>query len=66
MNVGDVNQDEKITLSDAQLVLKAVLKINTLNSEEKVQADVDCNEVIDLRDVQLILKYALHMISNFN
>ncbi|MCI8371128.1 MAG: hypothetical protein HFI75_01795 [Lachnospiraceae bacterium] len=66
VNVGDVNQDEKITLSDAQLVLKAVLKINTLNSEEKVQADVDCNEVIDLRDVQLILKYALHMISNFN
>ncbi len=57
---GDVNQDGKVTLDDAQLALKGALKIKTDFTELQLYAaDVDSSDVLDLTDAQLILKHAL-------
>ncbi len=59
---GDVNKDGKIDLSDAQLALKAALKIVTLDESATKEADVDGVEGIALSDAQIILKMALKII----
>ncbi len=62
---GDVDFDKNVSLSDAQVTLKAALKITMLNEQESLAADVDENGTIELQDAQLILKYALKIISSF-
>lgn len=56
---GDVNADGEITLEDAQLVLKAALKIEELEEAVWKAADVKEDNIIDLADAQKILKAAL-------
>lgn len=65
VTLGDVNMDNEITLADAQLALKAALKIDTLSTDAMTAADVDGNHTIELADAQLILKYALKIITTF-
>lgn len=60
--LGDANGDEKVSLEDAQLVLKVALKISVLDDKQKVAADVKKDEKITLEDAQLILKAALKII----
>lgn len=60
---GDANCDKTITLADAQLTLKAALKIENLKGNGLKAADVDGKEGITLADAQLILKVALRIIS---
>lgn len=64
--LGDSDADGTITLSDAQLALKAALKITALESDAAAVSDVDADGTITLSDAQLILKYALKIISSFN
>lgn len=63
---GDLDGDKKITLADAQLALKAALKITTLQPNQTKAMDVDNNSKLELKDAQLILKFALKIISKFN
>jgi len=59
--VGDVNEDGKINLNDAKLVLKAALGIS-ISSKEKYNetlADIDGNKKVDLNDAKALLKTAL-------
>lgn len=60
---GDVNKDEKVDLSDAQMTLKAALKIANLSESEVKAADVDNNGKVELSDAQTILKAALKIIT---
>lgn len=62
---GDVNDDGNVGLSDAQLTLKAALKITNLDEDSEKAADVDGSAGITLADAQLILKYALKIISEW-
>ena len=56
---GDVTGDGEINLADAQMALKAALKIVTLSLEQISAADIDGNGQVDLGDAQRILKAAL-------
>lgn len=64
-NLGDIDADNNVTLSDAQAALKAALKIIPLANTQTLAADVDRNSQITLADAQLILKYALKIINTF-
>ena len=55
----DVDGDGTIGLTDAQMVLKAALKIEVLTDEAMKAADVDGDGTIGLSDAQLVLKFAL-------
>ena len=57
---GDVNGDNQVTLTDAQIVLKVALGITSLTDESV--ADVNGDKQVTLIDVQLVLKAALGII----
>lgn len=59
---GDANGDKQVTLADAQVTLKAALKIIKTEEIDAVAADVDGKEGIALADAQMILKAALKII----
>ena len=62
--IGDVDNNGKVTLIDAQLVLKAALGIENFSDEKAAKAaDADEPGKVDLVDVTLILKAALGIIS---
>lgn len=54
---GDANQDGKVTLEDAQLVLRAALRIVEL--EDSRLADVNQDGQVTLEDAQKVLRIAL-------
>lgn len=56
---GDVNGDGDVTLEDAQLTLKAALKIMDLDEDATKAADISGDGQIDLEDAQNILLAAL-------
>lgn len=59
---GDINEDGKVTLEDAQLALKGALKIvKDFTDAQLYAADVDSNGKVELTDAQLILKQALRI-----
>lgn len=60
--MGDVNGNGSVDLGDAQLVLKAALKIEKLDADQIRLADCNMDQVIDLSDAQIILKKALKII----
>lgn len=62
---GDVDDDGDIKLTDAQLVLKAALKLTQLDEKHRMAADVNKDDVVNLLDAQLILKRALLLIKHF-
>lgn len=62
---GDVNNDGKITLADAQLTLRKALHLTELGEEADAAADVDGDGRITLNDARFILRYALHLIDAF-
>lgn len=61
---GDLDNDGKVNLHDAQTCLRAALGITDRAPYEKT-GDVDGNGKIDLHDCQLILKAALGIINEF-
>lgn len=60
-NIGDVNGDGNITLTDAQMALKAALNLTKLTESQEKAADVDGNGKVELKDAQKILKVALNL-----
>lgn len=59
---GDVNMDGDVKLNDAQLALKAALRIIKFDETQIRLADFDGNGSVDLKDAQTILKKALRII----
>lgn len=57
--LGDVNMDGTVNLTDAQITLKAALKIEELDRVANLAADVDKNGKVELADAQKILRVAL-------
>lgn len=58
VGIGDLNRDAQISLIDAQIVLKAALKITELNETELGVADVDYDSKVTLNDAKIILRAA--------
>lgn len=56
---GDVDGNSVIELNDAQLALKAALKIQSLEEKQNKAADADASGDVELNDAQKILKHAL-------
>lgn len=61
---GDVNLDGQQDLADVTIILKAALKLTTLDDIQQSLADIDNDKNISLNDVSLSLKIALKLISN--
>lgn len=57
--LGDISGDGVVTLEDAQLTLKAALKMIAVKDTQILAADVDSSSGITLEDAQMILKAAL-------
>lgn len=56
---GDVDGNGKVELADAQLVLKAALKIMSLDEQQTARADYDEDGNVTLADAQGVLRKAL-------
>lgn len=65
MKYGDVNNDGKVNVIDANLVRRAAAKMVTLTEEQTVAADVDGNGRINVVDANLIRRHAAKIISKF-
>lgn len=61
--VGDLDQDQLISLSDAKTVLSMALKITDTTKQAVLVGDADEDGVLTLNDANLILKAALKIIS---
>lgn len=55
LNKGDVNEDGRITASDARIVLRASAGLDVLTEHQKVMADVIIDEQITAGDARTIL-----------
>ncbi len=62
---GDVDASGAVEASDALLVLKAVVKLETLSETQTVAADVDGKEGIEAADALEILKKVVKLIDKF-
>lgn len=60
--LGDLDGDQKVTLQDTQVALKAALKIVILDHTKIEAADVNKDRTVTLEDAQIILKVALKII----
>ncbi len=56
--MGDVNNDNKVSASDARLVLRAAAKIDKLDDADRDYADIDRNGEITPADARKILRAA--------
>lgn len=56
---GDIDGDEKLTASDARLVLRYAVNLEVLSEEQIKAADVDGNGKIQASDARLILRRAV-------
>lgn len=63
--LGDVDGDTFVTAKDALSVLKHAAKLDVLEGNDFIAADVSKNEVVDSNDALLILKKAAGLISSF-
>lgn len=64
-NYGDVNGDGEISASDALMVLKFVVKLETPTDLQSKTADVTKNGKVEADDALLILKYVVRLIDEF-
>lgn len=62
---GDVNQDGKVNLTDAKLVMQHYNGARTLDGQGKKNADVNGDGKVNLTDAKLIMKYYNGEITEF-
>lgn len=65
VELGDVNEDGKLSVRDALVVLKAAAKLENLDGTKLVVGDVNPDGVIDSNDAILILKKSVGLIWYF-
>ena len=58
-SLGDVNLDYKVDLNDAQMALKAAVRIIELTPMQSLAADANKDGKVDLRDAQMVLRAAI-------
>ena len=63
--LGDIDENGSIDSSDALMVLKFMVKLQTPTEAQKEAADVDHNGNLDSADSLLILKYMVKLIESF-
>ena len=63
---GDADNDKQITVSDALMVLKSVVKLITPDEYTKKIMDVDADGQITVSDALCILKYVVKLIDHFD
>lgn len=54
---GDVTGDGAVKIDDLRMVLRAVCRKITLNSQQKLAADVEENGAVDIQDLRKILRF---------
>lgn len=57
--IGDVNKSGSVTIADARLVLRYVVKLDTFTAEQKKLADADLNGAVNEADARFILRYTV-------
>ena len=65
LQLGDVDKDGRVSMSDVLLVQRHIAAIIKLDSRQVLAADVDRNGVVDMADVLLIQKYIAKLITEF-
>lgn len=63
--LGDVDGDGNIGISDLRLVLRSVCEKVTLTALQELSADVIKDGKVDLKDLRMILRYVCHKIDSF-
>ena len=63
--LGDVDGDGVVGISDLRLVLRSVCEKVTLSATEKLSADVMKDGKVDIKDLRMILRYVCHKIDSF-
>lgn len=55
--IGDADQNEKVTISDASFIQKAIAEYFTLNSLQNILCDVNGDKNVNIKDCAIIQKY---------
>lgn len=63
--VGDINQDGKVNLTDAKIVMQHYNGMKTLSDQQKKNADVNDDGKVNLIDAKLIMQYYNGEITEF-
>lgn len=61
--MGDIDNNNKVTTSDARLLLRAVARLETLSDEDKIYADVNQDGKVNANDARLVLRAAAKLIT---
>ncbi len=61
--IGDVDNSGAVDIGDVTTILRHIVKISGLDSQELVAADVDHSGAVDIGDVTMILRYIVKIIS---
>ncbi len=62
---GDVDGNGVVNVSDATLVQKYIVKLETLTADQIARADVDHNGTVNISDASTIQKYSAKLITSF-
>ncbi len=62
---GDVNNDKKVTMVDAVLIMRNTLGLNDLSADAAVRADVDGDGSVTIKDSINVLRYICGILDTF-
>ena len=62
---GDVNNDKKVSMVDAVLIMRNTLGLNDLSADAAVQADVDGDGSVTIKDSIHVLRYICGILDTF-
>ena len=62
---GDVNNDKKVSMVDAVLIMRNTLGLNDLSADADVQADVDGDGSVTIKDSIYVLQYICGILDTF-
>ena len=62
---GDVNNDKKVSMVDAVLIMRNTLGLNDLSADTAVQADVDGDGSVTIKDSIYVLQYICGILDTF-
>ena len=62
---GDVNNDKKVSMVDAVLIMRNTLGLNDLSADAAVQADVDGDGSVTIKDSIYVLQYICGILDTF-
>ena len=64
-DIGDVNGDENINITDTTAIQKHIASINTLDENALIRADVNSDSSVYINDATLIQQYCAGLIDKF-